>query len=381
MQPRGGFSTSDVHVGSRRPNTVPVSEQSSRRGGFNSIDLSTMFLNQAESKVHMLRWNITNEFLDAKLSSIFTDEEALVNFIQEEVDALQRLRNEYFHCYLENPRKRSEVREVQSVVQIFLQGLLGKLRLIGIERTAAAANNAILDASFESNVIKDDERLACEISGAADMFILRGDIAAPIDLSTSTCNVETVVEIKPPFGALHQTSQRECMDQLTCEVEGLGQTLSHQPEVVKGLITDFFVISIHARVHLHKTDKVYHCISNRVVDAHQYIKHLMVICCSDITVDDMMISCINSPELIDLREGVLDGEPSDTNESNKDVEETDTKISGRNMQPRKRSCHSFREEEDAATQADNIQRLLDRDAHIRGLRVLRQIDVDTLSSR
>jgi hypothetical protein len=395
-----GSRTSDAHIGRGRSRTI-TTNRSSAQGGFNAVNLSNMYFDKDDSKIHTLRWTITDEFLDTKLGALAIDQEQLGDLVLAEVSALKTIRNVYADCYDKDSKKkrRDERREVQPVVQLFLQELLVNLRSrFSIERTTAAANATTLQASFQLNEMNRDndplQRRTVEESGEADIFVLRGNVDDAIDICYGIGNVETVVEIKPPFGALHHTEHRAGIDQLTCELEGLAQTLPAEPVTLKGCITDLFVISLQMRVM--KEGKVYHCTSSRIVDAQQYIKHLIVICCSDITVDDME-ECIRVSEGFKISDG--DGEVvndngnvdaaddhSVTNESKGDCENYG-KGSGYNTRSRKRACHTprkhsmFRQEEDEEIRVENLQMLMDRDAQIRGLRVLREIDINTLSSR
>jgi hypothetical protein len=249
----------------------------------------------------------------------------------------------------------------------------------GVGKTVAAANSTLLDLELELREMKDGVRICLGSSGSPDLFVLRGEIGSAINIECTDDNVETVGEIKPPFSGLYHTSNRAGIDQLTYEVEALGQSLRSKPPITKGFITDLFAISVHVRVVV--GEKIYHCVSNRVVNIVAYVKRLILICCCAITVDEMQeffrdaLEIAVSAEKCEPVNSLAMGTMA-TLGKHKAADAGENKPSG------KRSCHqSYRkrawefEDENAA---EDVHYLLTVDARIRGVTPLREIDFNTI---
>jgi hypothetical protein len=295
-QPIGRSRSSNAHVGeSRRTGT---SAKSSIPKGFNVFNFSNTFLNEKSSNLFLLRWDIPDSLLDHKLTALFDgNREALDNFVVAEVKVVQKLRDLYAFAYNLHSKKANELTEFQPVFQLYVKGLLKGVQVgrTGIKRTVIAANETELEAKFILKAVDNHgDRMVTTESGAGDLMVLIGDDVA-IDLTAENSNVDTIVELKRPFGPMHHTANRKGLDQITCEVEGLAQTSQSNPGVVKGVMTDLFALSIHIRIHRQHDDKdkVYHCVSHRVVEAAAFVKRLLLIFCCAITDEDMDEECIS----------------------------------------------------------------------------------------
>jgi hypothetical protein len=78
-------------------------------------------MNEESSKLFLRRWDITEDFINAKLLDLAgKDETGLENFVQQEVNALEKIRNLYKANKAQGYKNRDETRECQPVVQLFL---------------------------------------------------------------------------------------------------------------------------------------------------------------------------------------------------------------------------------------------------------------------
>eukprot|EP00604_Paraphysomonas_vestita_P000879 CAMPEP_0174819110 /NCGR_PEP_ID=MMETSP1107-20130205/2139_1 /TAXON_ID=36770 /ORGANISM="Paraphysomonas vestita, Strain GFlagA" /LENGTH=522 /DNA_ID=CAMNT_0016031999 /DNA_START=1071 /DNA_END=2639 /DNA_ORIENTATION=+ len=401
INPRGVPRSSDAHVNVERKSPRATrgssrisSVQSSNKGGMNALDLSDFDINRSESTMYLIRWKLTPELIEKKLLELFNeDSDTLETLVDAETKLLQKLRNEFGNAYHQNKRL-NETAEFQPVFQLFLQGFLEAFNnrfLPPLQRTTAAANTQLLTASFPLKEPSDTGELNREESGYADIFVLRGAKDAAIEF-VSNGNIETVIELKSPFKSLYHTSHRAGMDQLTGEVEGLGQSLGNPPVVIKGLITDMNTISLHLRVS--HNNKIYHCLTNRIVDAKEYIKQLLFICYCSIQIDDI-IDSIQSFEYLDISNEIEDneeGNPGKDGEDKKDDHSREQKKRNRgdgSEDGNKDSDHTnkkgrssrhnrgFIKYFDEYEEQEMIHNLLEHDARIRGFHVIRTSDLLT----
>jgi hypothetical protein len=100
LQPRGRSRASDAHVGSsrsQRTNTKKLSMQQ----GFNVLNLSDIYMNQPDSTLCTLRWDVSPEFLDANLQTLFRQAEGsnIKLWVAQQAVDLQLIRNIYTECY------------------------------------------------------------------------------------------------------------------------------------------------------------------------------------------------------------------------------------------------------------------------------------------
>lgn len=271
IQPKMRTRSSDVHRISK------VGSHSSVQTGFNQVNL-------CDYDMKLLRWIVTDEELDAKILNIFGQVETMEEFVLAQSEILILLRAIFCDYYRLNKKGVDELTEFQPIFILFLQGFLKDLsNSTGRNMTAVAANGFDISANF---MVNGESGMMVEKKGAADVFVLQG-VDDTIDLIEG--NVAVAFELKHPHGKLYHTSNREGMDQLVCEVEGLHQTsislcssstASITPQMTKGCLTDLFAICLDVRA-----DDC-HCITNRVVDPILYIKYLIYIVC-DLGDDDM----------------------------------------------------------------------------------------------
>jgi hypothetical protein len=375
---KGQSRGSNVHTGSNRSNKS--SAKSSAKGAFSGINLSDVFINESESNLFLRRWVISDEFLNSKLFDLARGDIALLNaFLQHEVDVLKKIRNLYGANKTEGNKNRDERKECQPVVQLFMLGLLKHAGLnFNIQKTVAAANNAPLDLELELNQMENGARSWLTLSGRPDLFILRGEFEASLIIGAPGENVETVIEIKPPFGPLYHTSHRQGRDQLTCEVEALAQSLHSKPTICMGLITDLFAISLHVRVKVE--GKIYHCITNRVCEQMTYIKYLVLICCCTITPEDVQKFFLEASKIDVSVEEDTPAEPSVPPYSSGKRKATDA---GQNQVQHKKASSSSKKrswnfEDEEEVDAENVHYLLAVDARVRGVIALRECDLNTM---
>jgi hypothetical protein len=298
----------------------PQPEKSSKSGGFNAMKFSSIDMNQPNSPLALVRWNLDPNFVEAKLLILFdNDVDKMNTFIAAESRALQKLRNLFYDIIIDKKRI-DEPRDFQPLFQLFVFGLCQHFResVSSLpQRTVAPANNCRLTAEFNSKDFNETNETWCD-SGSPDVFILDGELDAAIDLTSPVIvkglgvvdmevsgNVEVVIELKSPYGALYHSAMRAALDQMTCEVEGLAQTTSSPtPSVVKGALTDLISISLHARVI--KYDKIFHCASHRIVNVEDYIKHLIFISYCPIALEDLESSITGSPVYIEIADAEED---------------------------------------------------------------------------
>jgi hypothetical protein len=393
----------------------PPTEKSSKPGGFNTINFCYIDVNQPNSPMALVRWNLDPNFVEAKLLILFdNDVDKMNTFIAAESRALQKLRNLFYDIFIDKKRL-DEPRDFQPLFQLFVFGLYQHFResISSLpQRTVAPANNCRLTVELNSKDFNETNETWCD-SGSPDVFILNGELDAAIDLTSPVIvpgldvvdmgvpgNVEVVIELKSPYGALYHSAMRAALDQMTCEVEGLAQTTSSPscpaPSVVKGALTDLISISLHARVIKH--DKIFHCASHRIVNVEDYIKHLLFISYCPIAVEDLESSITGSPVYIEIADEEEDQNDCDKkpsgNQSGSDGEHNggddgdrqpdmtkkgrcnlrSSRQGGRQHKFAKRS--RFADEEEEERDLENIQYLLHYDAMIRGFNTLRESDFD-----
>ena len=281
--------------------------------GFNKFNFNLVKYNEPDSKYHLIRWEFNSHFVDDKLRELFGGNQNVYDtFIEETLPILQKLRNVYYRSYQESNGPVNEKKEFQTVFQTFLIGIFQNLKDIrdDIKFTSVNANGTKLDAVVELD--PQDPSVVLEDSGYADLFILNGDIESAIDH-----NINTVVELKPPFGKLMHTSNRAGLFQQIGEIEGVSQLYLPEPAptIIKGTLTDLNSISLHVRV-IHE-DKIYHCVSHRIVMVREYLKQLLMICCCPISIDDLL-SSITSHDTNGLDREVNDGSIGDNEGDERD---------------------------------------------------------------
>lgn len=391
-QPQGKQRASDVNLNVARPET----NKSSDATGFNVIDFSLFDVNLPTSSIHIIRWNFEKNWIDQKCQQLFNGNLTLLNnFISKESELLQRIRDNYSDTFYKDKMKVDERREFQPIFQTFLFGFLQDLCVLipSCKRTVAAANGVKLQATFPLREPEEDETTSTEF-GFADLFVLRGESDACIDLTRTQNNVEVLVELKSPYSSLYHTANRAVIDQITAEVEGLSQTLK-SIKVVKGVLTDLNSISLHIRVKYNQ--KIFHCVSHRIVEVEEYIKQLILICCCTITVQDLKDS-IAKKSVIDISESkykddVDDEEGGDGRGKKKrcrkgynDDDDKEIKPSPYPQRNRKPLNHQTMKRSkmmsfyDYDEEVESLQMLLDHDAKIRGIKVIREGDLIELNN-
>jgi hypothetical protein len=176
-------------------------------------------------------------------------------------------------AYLNFLHKKQLNRQEQSVLQpivvLFLNWLVGKI-------CGTVAPLTVSGAQTQPSLVvrlKDRESKYNVFTGQTDLIVSHG----PVDLSHTVINVNSIFELKTPFGSLYHRNSEAEKHQMLLEIMGIRakQDVKDCCGLVKGCLTDLFTVIPVVQLSDSDIMLMYHSTSQR----EQVIYYILLILC------------------------------------------------------------------------------------------------------